>query len=87
MADRTSAHLFGCIFEIIDEHVKDPQDRKVLAERFWAMSRGYDFSEYQMESDEVLERLGLARKEVDPRYPEDGPVWTYGPGSTSAVPK
>ena len=46
MADRSSAHLFGCIFDLIDEHVKEPKKRKALAARFWKMSRDYDFSEY-----------------------------------------
>ena len=47
--------------------------------KYWKMSREYDFSEYQMEADEALLKLGLARKGVDPDYPEDGDVMLYGP--------
>lgn len=76
MADRSSAYLFGCIFDLIDECVPEPK-RTEEALRFWKMSREYDFSDSQMESDEVLTRLGLAQKGVDPHYPEDGETTIY----------
>jgi hypothetical protein len=71
MADRSSAYLFATIFELIDEHV--PAEKKhEIAKRYWKMSQEYDFSNYQLESDETLVRLGLARIErdhEDPEYP------------------
>lgn len=75
MADRTSAELFGTIFTLIDEHIKDPETRKSLALRYWKEQRVYDFSPYQMGCDDVLKRLGLARDGED-KY---GPTMLYGP--------
>ena len=79
MADRSSAYLFSRIFSLIDEHVQDAQTRQKLALEFWNESRSYDFSDDQMDCDEVLMKLGLARRDVDPRYPHDGEVVLYGP--------
>ena len=78
MADRTSAYIFGEIFRDIASMPALPI-RSRLAKEYWKMSREYDFSEYQMEADEALLKLGLARKGVDPDYPEDGDVMLYGP--------
>ena len=65
MADRTSAGIFGQIFELLAE---DPtEDHKALALRVYDMTRGYDFNDYQMNADEALETLGL----VDPDGDED----------------
>ena len=76
MADRTSAAIFADIFE---ELAKDePIDRIAFAKRMWAASRGYDFSPYQMSCDDALIKLGLARKGIDPKYPEDGETIIYG---------
>lgn len=72
MADRTSAEIFGSIFELLAE---DPTDHhKNLARKFWRMSDRYDFHPCQMECDEALETLGLARPDPD----EDG-CFKYGP--------
>ena len=79
MADRTSAELFSIIFNLIDEHVTDPETRKLLALKFWDASCDYDFDPSQMYCDEALTRLGLAREGVDPNYPDDGPTTLYGP--------
>jgi hypothetical protein len=78
MADRSSAYIFGQIFELIDEHVPADKKRK-MALKFWKESRNYDFGPSDMHVDEALTRLGLAKEKVDPRYPEDGPVTMYGP--------
>jgi hypothetical protein len=77
MADRTSAALFAYIFNML---AKDPTDtNKKFAARVWEKTNEYDFSPYQMYCDPALVALGLARKGVDPRYPDDGPIVLYGP--------
>lgn len=76
MADRTSAYIFSRVFDLIDEHVPEPKRREVALE-FWRESQNYDFSNSQMECDDVLIRLGLARKGIDPRWPNDGEVTIY----------
>lgn len=83
MADRSSAYLFSRIFRLIDEHVHDAETRKKLALEFWKESGSYDFSPYQMNCDEFLLKLGLARRGVDPDYPEDGEAMLYGPENES----
>lgn len=75
MADRTSAGLFGKVFELL---AKNPtEENKTNALEFWAMRGDYDFSEYQMYCDDSLITLGLAEKGIDPEYPEDGEVVIY----------
>ena len=76
MADRTSAGLFGKIFELL---AKNPTDEhKAIAKEIFAETGDFDFNYYQMYADEALMKLGLARKGVDPRYPEDGETILYG---------
>lgn len=77
MADRNSAYLFAEIFRLIDEEISQPEQRARLADKFWEMSRNYDFDDCQMVSDEALTRLGLASIGVDPDYPGDGPTTLY----------
>ena len=77
MADRTSAALFGAFFERLAE-TPDERSRE-LATWLWGQSRGYDFNDYQMDADEALVALGLARRGVDPEYPDDGETMLYGP--------
>ena len=87
MADRTSAGVFGEIFCILAE---DPSDEhKKMARRIFELSRGYDFSPYQMGADAACQKLGLVRRGVDPRYPEDGTthLWLGEPGYEDAVPQ
>jgi hypothetical protein len=75
MADRTSAGLFGKIFELL---AKNPSDEhKQMAKEIWPMTSEYDFSEYQMYADDALLTLGLAKKGIHPRYPEDGETMLY----------
>ena len=70
MSDRTSAELFGRIFGLLaslkKEEKTDPQE---IAHEFWEfLEKGsYDFAHYQMDCDEALIELGLAKegKEVD----------------------
>ncbi len=76
MTDRTSAALFGKIFELL---AKNPTDEhKAIAKEVFAYTGDYDFSYYQMDADDALMALGLARKGIDTRYPEDGETILYG---------
>lgn len=75
MADRTSAHLFGTIFRLL---AKNPTDEhKLIAREIYDLTGDYDFSNYQMDADEELITLGLARMGVDPEYPQEGEVVLY----------
>ncbi|RJQ25725.1 hypothetical protein C4577_05005 [Candidatus Parcubacteria bacterium] len=77
MADRTSAAIFGDIFNMLASD--EPIDKKQMALKVWEMSGEYDFTPYQMYCDDALIELGLARKGVDPECPEDGFAIQYGP--------
>jgi hypothetical protein len=79
MSDRTSASLFADIFKILADHVPPGDERDALARRIWASTRDYDFSPYQMYADESLISLGLARRGVNPDWPDEGEVTLYGP--------
>lgn len=75
MADRTSAGLFGKIFELL---AKNPtEEHKIIAKEIFAYTRDYDFSNYQMDADDALVTLGLAVKGIDPKYPDDGETIIY----------
>lgn len=73
--------MFGRVFKLLAEHVPAGAERDVLAAEFWRETRDYDFSPYQMDADEALAALGLARRGVDPDWPDDGEVWLYGKDS------
>jgi hypothetical protein len=76
MADRTAAAIFGMIFEKL---AKNPTaENKELAKEIFGELGGYDFNEYQMYVDDALITLGLARRGLDPDYPEDGETILYG---------
>ena len=63
MSDRTSAALFGEIFELLAEN---PDDRmKEIAASIWPKRTDFDFNEYQMGCDAALIRLGLAKMVPD----------------------
>lgn len=75
MADRTSAGLFGKIFELL---AKNPtEEHKKIALEIWPLQSDYDFNQYQMYADDSLKTLGLAKLGVDPRYPQDGETLMY----------
>lgn len=65
MADRTSAGLFGEIFNMLAFELPPECGRFKLAQRFFEMMSGYDFDPCQMEADEALVELGLAHKQGD----------------------
>ena len=83
MADRTSADLFGEVFGILAEHVPAGPERDATALRLWTAQDDYDFSPNQMDADNALMELGLARRGVDPDWPNDGEVWLYGPSEAA----
>lgn len=57
MADRTSAEIFGNMFQMLAE---DPSDaNKTMARRLMGTTRQYDFNHYQMDADEALTTLGV----------------------------
>jgi hypothetical protein len=61
MADRTSASIFGQIFDLL---AKNPTDEhKEMAKQIWPLRREYDFNDYQMDCDEALVKLDLAKLE------------------------
>ena len=60
MADRTSAALFGHMFEYL---AKDTSEKaREFARHIWGLTADYDFNSYQMYCDEALEELGLATR-------------------------
>ena len=61
------------------------ETRERLAKKFWAMSRDYDFSDYQMGVPEALIKLNLAHMAINPRYPEDGEVIVYEPAPSGGT--
>lgn len=75
MADRTSAALFGSIFDHLAEGKPSKKDRD-FALWLWTQTGDYDFSEYQMDCDESLVKLGLAEKTKDEAGYE---TMLYGP--------
>lgn len=80
MADRNSAQIFSVIFTRLGS---DPTEQHITwAHELWKMTLRFDFSEQQLCCEKALEKLGLARRGVDPEYPEDGKTWLYGPGDT-----
>lgn len=55
MADRTSAEIYGGLFERLAKQLKE----------IWAEADCYDFHKCQMDCNDALLFLGLARKEPD----------------------
>lgn len=80
MADRTSARIFGELFQWLADEAPDTISRERLVQYLWEKQKRYDFSPCQMECDpEALMKLGLARRGVDPEYPDEGEIVLYGP--------
>lgn len=77
MADRTSAGIFGDFFCRAAALKLNKKDK--LVKFMWALRTEYDFSDYQMESDDALIKLGLARRGIDPEYSEDEETTLYDP--------
>ena len=75
MADRTSARVFGRIFELLAKY--PTEQNKQIAKEIFSMTVDFDFSNCQMYADNSLIALGLARLGVDPDYPLEGEVIIY----------
>jgi hypothetical protein len=73
MGDSRSPQIFGPIFEDILLYVP-PGDREYLARKYWRMSQDYDFAPCELDVDNALIDLGLARRVV---HPTDGYVMHY----------
>lgn len=70
MSDRSSAGIFAMVFKLL---AKNPtSENKAEARKFFKKSMEHDFSPYQMYADKACLALGIARKGVDPDYPDDG---------------
>lgn len=77
MSDHQGAYEFGVIFR---ELAKDgPIDVNDFAAKMWKLALKHDFWWGDMAANEALAKFGLARKRVDPKDPEGGEVWFYGP--------
>jgi hypothetical protein len=60
MADRSSAYLIGTFLKHLAD---DPTESNLkMAQKIWKMRLEYDFSDYQLESDDALIKLNLARR-------------------------
>lgn len=81
MEDRTSAGLFADIFEYLAAD-KKPLDRRAFARWLWKKHGHFDFTHEQLECEEALSKLGLARRIADPDS-DDGGTWVYGPEGES----
>lgn len=63
MADRTSAELFGILFDVLAQN--PDEGNKALAKQFFELSDKYDFSKGQLCANEALITLGLAERRIN----------------------
>lgn len=80
MSDRTSAEVFGEFFTMLSK-LPDDAVRYEMVLKTWNLSAAYDFDPCQMECDDVLDKLGIARK-VNECVDPDGDDYferEYGP--------
>lgn len=63
MADRTSANLFGTIFQLLSDN--PTEEHKQIASSIYKLRGYYDFSTYQMYADDALIALDLAKMGED----------------------
>jgi hypothetical protein len=75
MADRTSAAIFGEMFNYLANGTPDAGAKR-MAKKMWDMQKEYDFSPDQMACDNALVKLGLAAKSKDD---EGYACMAYGP--------
>jgi hypothetical protein len=75
MADRTSARIFGLFFNHL---AKNPTEENItLAKELTKELTNYDFSLYQMDADEALITLGLAKIQYDEKWDEDEIIYLF----------
>ncbi len=67
MSDRSKAYLFAEIFQMFADNMT--AESKAFARKVWVMTFEYDFHWSQMECDEELVMLGLAKPDTDDGYP------------------
>ena len=67
MSDRSKAYLFAELFQMFAKDMTD--ESKWFAHQVWKMTFEYDFLPCQMECDDALELLGLAKPDMDGDYP------------------
>lgn len=88
MADRGSASFFYELFWLLDKFQRMSKEEnfqekidifvKEQSLLYWEDTKNYDFwYGDHMHGEEILERLGLARKGIDPDFPDS--EWIYGP--------
>lgn len=69
MSDRTSAEIFGNIFEFLAKLKKNDQvsmnDIDEMAQWLYKQSKQYDFSDDQMYADDALKIFGLYKEPKD----------------------
>jgi hypothetical protein len=75
MGDINSAVIFSGFFEKL---ASDPTPQHIKwAIELWEDSYHYDFSNNELECDDALIKLGLAKKDIHPKYPKDGEITFY----------
>jgi len=74
MADRTSARVFGEIFNLLAEE-SDIERIKDLAKNIYKISGSCDFHPCQMGADDACVELGLAYYGFDPDYGDGVLMW------------
>lgn len=75
MADRAAARIFGKVFTLL---AKTPtEENKAFAAELYEETGEFDFASYQMDCDDQLIALDLAKEGVDPRYPDEGVTILY----------
>lgn len=65
MADRTSANIFGTIFQLLADYEGKKDSHKQIARKLYLLSSGYDFTIGQMGCDKALVKLGIITAEND----------------------
>lgn len=77
MSDYNSRYIFEEIWELLS---KNPTaEHKKIAQKLYAFSQEYDFSDEDLSCENACVKLGIAHECVSPEYPEDG-IITLWPG-------
>lgn len=82
MSDKRNAAFCATVFIMLAEEPTEKNKQNAL--RIWNAIDGYEFSAYHMGCDDALAVLGLYRRAVDPKYPNEGEVDIYGPAPEGA---
>lgn len=75
MSDKINAELFGILFDVLAQNPNE--ENKTLAKQFFKLSDSYDFSYSQLCADEALITLGLAKRGINPEWPDEGETVLY----------